>query len=127
VAAESRLIYIRRKNALTREERVVERLVYSRFFDTRAVNRSPNGVDGLLPAMKDKRIEVSLHAAARAQDARTFKQPTPIKGDGGNHDKRTIRPDNSLKDKEQKDKEKREKREKDKARHIKEPEPEAEG
>jgi hypothetical protein len=65
-AVESRLTYVRRfkcKKALTGEERVADRLVYSRFFDTHAADRSTNGVDGLLAAMEDKRIEVSLHAA----------------------------------------------------------------
>jgi ribosomal protein L12E/L44/L45/RPP1/RPP2 len=96
--------------------------VYSRFFDTHASGRRTNGVDGLLAALEDKRIEVSLHAAARAQAAQTFKQPTPGRGDGGNPDRPTARRDKSLKDKE-----KREKREKDKTRQHNKPEPEAEG
>jgi hypothetical protein len=126
-AVESRLTYVRRfkgKKALTGEERVAERLVYSRFFDTQAAGRSTNGVDGLLAAHEDKRIEVSLHAAAKAQAAQTFKQPTPGRGDGGNPDIPTARPDKSLKDKELRDKEKRET---DKTRQHKKPEPEAEG
>eukprot|EP00873_Tetraselmis_striata_P012995 jgi/Tetstr1/433259/TSEL_022547.t1 len=71
-AAENRLTYLRRfkcKKALTGEERVAERLVYSRFFDTTAAERSNNGVDGLLNALDDKRLEVSLHQAAAAQAA----------------------------------------------------------
>eukprot|EP00873_Tetraselmis_striata_P038201 jgi/Tetstr1/458465/TSEL_004320.t1 len=59
--------------ALTGEERVAERLVYSRFFDTTAADRSSNGVDGLLNALDDKRLEVSLHKAAKAQAAAKFK------------------------------------------------------
>eukprot|EP00873_Tetraselmis_striata_P033451 jgi/Tetstr1/453715/TSEL_040671.t1 len=58
--AEDRLTYLRRckcKKALTGEERVAERLVYSRFFDTSAAERSSNGVDGLLNALDDKRLE----------------------------------------------------------------------
>jgi hypothetical protein len=50
-AVESRLSYARRfkgKKGLTREERVAERLVYSRFFDTQGADRSTNGIDGLL-------------------------------------------------------------------------------
>eukprot|EP00873_Tetraselmis_striata_P033009 jgi/Tetstr1/453273/TSEL_003955.t1 len=46
--AEDRLAYLRRfkcKKALTGEERVAERLVYSRFFDTTAAERSNDGVD----------------------------------------------------------------------------------
>jgi hypothetical protein len=65
-AVESRLTYVRRfkgKKALIGEERVAERLVYSRFFDTQAANRSTYGVDGIPAAQEDKRIEVSLHAA----------------------------------------------------------------
>eukprot|EP00873_Tetraselmis_striata_P010207 jgi/Tetstr1/430471/TSEL_020279.t1 len=62
-AAEDRLTYLRRykciKKALTGEERVAERLVYSRFFDTAAAKRSNNDVDGLLNAMDDIRLEVS--------------------------------------------------------------------
>eukprot|EP00873_Tetraselmis_striata_P011874 jgi/Tetstr1/432138/TSEL_021595.t1 len=46
---------------------------YSRFFDTTAAERSNNGVDGLLNAMDDKRFEVSLHQAAKAQAAAQFK------------------------------------------------------
>eukprot|EP00873_Tetraselmis_striata_P008643 jgi/Tetstr1/428907/TSEL_018883.t1 len=75
-AAEDRLTYLRRfkcKKALTGEERVAERFVYSRFFDTTAAERSNNGVDGLLNALDDKRLEVSLHQAAKAQAATQFK------------------------------------------------------
>jgi hypothetical protein len=115
------------KKALTGEERVAERLVYTRFFDTPAADRSTNGVDGLLAALEDKRIEVSLYAAAKAQAAQTFKQSTPGRGDEGNPDRPITRPDKSLKDKELMDKEKREKREKDKTRQHEKPEPEAEG
>jgi hypothetical protein len=39
--------------------------------------------------LEEKRIEVSLHAAAKAQAAQTFQQPTP--GDGGNADRLTPR------------------------------------
>eukprot|EP00873_Tetraselmis_striata_P006923 jgi/Tetstr1/427187/TSEL_017375.t1 len=59
-AAEDRLTYLRRfkcKKALTGEERVAERLACSRFFDTSAAERSNNGVDGLLNAVDDKRLE----------------------------------------------------------------------
>jgi hypothetical protein len=55
--------------------------VYSRFFDTHAADRNTNGVDGLLAALEDERVEVSLHAPAKAQAAQTFKQPTPGRGD----------------------------------------------
>eukprot|EP00873_Tetraselmis_striata_P007665 jgi/Tetstr1/427929/TSEL_018004.t1 len=75
-AAEDRLAYLRRfkcKKALTGEERVAERLVYSRFFDTTVAERSSNGVDGLLNALDDKGLEVSLHQAAKAQAAAQFK------------------------------------------------------
>jgi hypothetical protein len=110
-AVEARLTYVRRfkgAKALTGEERVAERLVYSHFFDTQATDRSINGVDGLLAALVDKHIEASLHAAAKAQTARTFKQPTPGRGDKSNPDRINPRPDKSLKEKEQKDKDKRE-------------------
>eukprot|EP00873_Tetraselmis_striata_P012004 jgi/Tetstr1/432268/TSEL_002302.t1 len=63
LAAEDRLPYLRRfkcKKALTGEERVAERLVYSRFFDTTAAERSSNGVDGLLNALDDKRLELTF-------------------------------------------------------------------
>jgi hypothetical protein len=75
-----------------------------------------------MAALEDKRIEVSLRAAAKS--AQTLKHPTPGEDDGGNPDIRTPRPDKSVKDKELKDKKKREKPEKDKARQIKKPEPE---
>jgi hypothetical protein len=129
-AIESRLTYVRRfkgKTTLTGEERVAERLVNARFFDTQAADRSTNGVDGLLAAVEDKRIEVGLHAAAKAQAAQTFKQQTPGRGDRGKSGKLTPRSDKSLKDKEHKDKEMQEKREKDQARQNTKPEPEAAG
>eukprot|EP00873_Tetraselmis_striata_P017844 jgi/Tetstr1/438108/TSEL_026731.t1 len=75
-AAEDRLTYLQRfkcKQALTGEERLAERLVYSRFFDTTAAERSSNGVDGLFNALDDKRLEVSLHHVAKAQAAAQFK------------------------------------------------------
>jgi hypothetical protein len=128
-AVESRRTYARRfkgKKAVIAEERVAERLAHSRFFDTQAADRSTNGVDGLLAAPEVKRIEVSLHAPAKVKAAQTFKQPTPGRGEGGNPDSLDLRPDKSLKDKEQKDKDKQEKRHKDKARQNKMPEPEAE-
>jgi hypothetical protein len=74
--------------------------VYSRFFDTHAADRSTNGVDGLLAAQEDKPIEVSLHAASKAQAAQTFKQLTPGMANGGNFDRPTARPDKNLKHKE---------------------------
>jgi hypothetical protein len=58
-----------------------------------------------MAALEDKRIEVSLHAAAKAQAAQTLKHPTPGEDDGGNPDRRTPRSDKSLKDKELKEKE----------------------
>jgi hypothetical protein len=68
-AVESRLTYIRRfkgKKALAGEERVAKRLVYSRFLDTYAADRSTKGVDRLLTTLEDKRVEFSLHVAAKA-------------------------------------------------------------
>jgi hypothetical protein len=104
---------------------VAERLVFSRFYDTQAADRNINGVNILLPAMEDTRIEVSVHAAAKAQAAQIFKQPVPGRGEGGNADRLTQRPDKSLKDNEEK--EKYDKREKDKARLNKKPEQDAQG
>eukprot|EP00873_Tetraselmis_striata_P005985 jgi/Tetstr1/426249/TSEL_016569.t1 len=80
---EDRLTYLRRfkcKKALTGEGRVPECLVDSRFFDTTAAERSNNGVDGLLNAIDDKRLEVRLHQAAKAQAGAQFKGS----GSGGN-------------------------------------------
>jgi hypothetical protein len=68
-AHEKQLTYLRRfkcDELLTGDERVAERLVYSRFFDTHARDRTSNGVDGLLATLNDKRLEVSPHAAAKA-------------------------------------------------------------
>eukprot|EP00873_Tetraselmis_striata_P041781 jgi/Tetstr1/462045/TSEL_007116.t1 len=62
-AGEDRLNYIRRikgKKALTGDEKLAERLVYRRFFDTAVADRGATGVDGLLAALDDKRLEVSL-------------------------------------------------------------------
>jgi hypothetical protein len=61
---KERLTYLRRfkyKTLLFGEERVFGRLVYSRFFDTEIGEESTNGVDGLLAALEDKRLEVNLH------------------------------------------------------------------
>jgi hypothetical protein len=69
-AGEARLTYIRRfkaKKILTGEEQVAERLVYTRCFDTIASDRDGNVVDGLVSALKDKRLEVSITAGAKAQ------------------------------------------------------------
>jgi hypothetical protein len=118
-AVEWKITYIRRfkgKKALTGEEIVAERIVYSTFFDTQAADRSNNGIDGLLAASEDKPNEASLHAAAKVQAALTFKQPSPGRGEGGSPDILTPRPDKSLKDKEQTEKEKRYKGEKYKIR-----------
>jgi hypothetical protein len=65
-AGEARLTYIRRlkaKKILNGEERVDERLVYTRSFDTIAADRGGNVLDGLLSALEDKRLEVSITAA----------------------------------------------------------------
>jgi hypothetical protein len=128
-AVESRLTYIRRfkgEKARIGEERVAQRMVYSRFFDTRAADLSTNGVDGLLATLEGKHIEASLYAPAKAQAAHTFKQPMPG-GNGGNPDKLTPRSDKSLKEKEHKEKKKRDTREKNKQRQNKKPEPKADG
>eukprot|EP00873_Tetraselmis_striata_P043498 jgi/Tetstr1/463762/TSEL_008578.t1 len=85
-AANDRLTYLRCfkcKKAPTGEERVAdERLVYIRFLDTTAAERSSNGVDGLLNAQDDKRLEVSLHHEAKAQAAAHFKD-SGGRGSGG--------------------------------------------
>eukprot|EP00873_Tetraselmis_striata_P040043 jgi/Tetstr1/460307/TSEL_005607.t1 len=76
-ADEARLTYLRRfkaKKALTPEEQVAERLIYSRVFDTAEHERSANVVDGLLAALEDKRLKVGLAAATKAQASATFKR-----------------------------------------------------
>jgi hypothetical protein len=76
LAGEARLTYIMRykaKKILTGKERVAERLVYSRYFDTIASDRVGNIVDGLPLAMEDKRLEVSITAAPKAQVVAQFK------------------------------------------------------
>eukprot|EP00873_Tetraselmis_striata_P007152 jgi/Tetstr1/427416/TSEL_017580.t1 len=75
---EGRLIYLRRfkyKNVLAGEERVAERLVYSRVFDTTAKERAlaMAYVDGILNALDDRRLEISLHQGAKAHIAAQFK------------------------------------------------------
>jgi hypothetical protein len=67
---EARLTYIMRfkaKKIFTGEERVAERLVYMRCFDTIACDRGGNVVDGLMSALEDKRLEVSITTVANAQ------------------------------------------------------------
>jgi uncharacterized membrane protein len=79
-AGEARLTYIRRfkaKKILTGEDRVAERLVYTRCFDTVASDRGGNVVDGLMSALEDKRLEVSITAAAKAQATAQFKADKP--------------------------------------------------
>jgi hypothetical protein len=88
-AGEARLTYIRRfkaKKILTGEERVAERLVYTRCFDTVTSDRGGNVVDGLLSALEDKRLQVSITTAAKAQAAAQFKadKPRPDKPDRPN-------------------------------------------
>eukprot|EP00873_Tetraselmis_striata_P023133 jgi/Tetstr1/443397/TSEL_031410.t1 len=76
-ADEARLTYLLRfkaKKALTPEEHVAERLIYSRVFDTAEHERSANVVDSLLAALGDKRLEVGLAAAAKAHASATFKR-----------------------------------------------------
>eukprot|EP00873_Tetraselmis_striata_P015941 jgi/Tetstr1/436205/TSEL_025050.t1 len=76
-ADEARLTYLRRfkaKKAPTPEEQVAERLIYSRVFVTAEHERSANVVDGLLAALEDKRLEVGLAAAAKAQASSAFKR-----------------------------------------------------
>eukprot|EP00873_Tetraselmis_striata_P010737 jgi/Tetstr1/431001/TSEL_002019.t1 len=75
-ADEARLTYLRRfkaKKALTPEEQVAERLIYSRVFDTEH-ERSANVVDGRLAALEDKRLEDGLAGAAKAHASATFKR-----------------------------------------------------
>jgi hypothetical protein len=77
---EARLACIRRfkgKKIPTGEERVAERLVYTRCFDTVASDRGGNVVDGLLSAVEDKRLEVSITSAAKAQVVAHFKADKP--------------------------------------------------
>eukprot|EP00873_Tetraselmis_striata_P014286 jgi/Tetstr1/434550/TSEL_023641.t1 len=76
-ADEARLTYLRRfkaEKALTPEEQVAERLIYSRVFDTAEQERLANVVDGLLAAFEDKRLGVGLSAAAKARASSAFKR-----------------------------------------------------
>jgi hypothetical protein len=83
---KARLTYIIRfeaKKIFTAKEQVTERLAFSRCFDSISSERGGNDVDGLMPAMKGKRLEVSITAASKAQAAAQFKANKP----------RTCRPD----------------------------------
>jgi hypothetical protein len=64
--------------------------VYTRCFDTIVVDRGGNVVDGLLSALEDKRLEVSITAAAKAQACAHFKVDKP-RPDGP--DKPSDKPD----------------------------------
>jgi hypothetical protein len=69
-AGEARLTYMRRfhaKKISNGEERVAERLLYSRCFGTTAADRGENVVDGLLSALEDKLLEVNVTSSAKAQ------------------------------------------------------------
>jgi hypothetical protein len=79
-AGEVRLAYIKRfksKKTLPEEEQIAERLVYSPCFDTIAGDRGGNVVDGLPSAMEDKRLEVNITTAAKAQAITHFKADKP--------------------------------------------------
>jgi hypothetical protein len=62
---------------LNGEERVAERLVYTRCFDTIAADRRGNVEDGFMSVLEDKRLEVSITAVARAQAVAQFKADKP--------------------------------------------------
>jgi hypothetical protein len=79
-AGEARLTYIRRSKAkkiLAGEERLAERLVYTRCLDTVASDRGGNIVDGLMSAVEDMRLEVSITVVAKAQATAQFKADKP--------------------------------------------------
>eukprot|EP00873_Tetraselmis_striata_P039579 jgi/Tetstr1/459843/TSEL_005192.t1 len=77
-ADEARLTYLRRskaKHALTPEEQVAERLIYSRVLDIAEQHERPaNIVDGLMAPLEDKSLEVGLAATVKAQASATFKR-----------------------------------------------------
>eukprot|EP00873_Tetraselmis_striata_P029107 jgi/Tetstr1/449371/TSEL_003882.t1 len=77
-AHEARVIYLRcfeAKEAVTGEEQVAERLIYSfEILDPAEHEHSANVVTGLLAAREDKRLEVGLATAAMARAAAQFKK-----------------------------------------------------
>jgi hypothetical protein len=78
-AHEERLTYLKRfkgKKHIFGEEHIAERLVYSRFFDTQIGERTANGIDGIIAALEDKRIEVKLHMATKAHDKHQYSSHT---------------------------------------------------
>eukprot|EP00873_Tetraselmis_striata_P034155 jgi/Tetstr1/454419/TSEL_041320.t1 len=102
-ADEARLTYLRRfkaKKALTPEEQVTERLIYSRVFDAAEHERSANVADGLLAALEDKRLEVGLAAAAKAHALVAFKRQAT--------ERDTYRRDKARKEKDKAARERRE-------------------
>eukprot|EP00873_Tetraselmis_striata_P028319 jgi/Tetstr1/448583/TSEL_035832.t1 len=107
-ANEARVTYVRPfkvKKALTGEEQVAERLLYSRVFDPAEDECSASVVDGLLPALEDERLEVGLLAAAKTQAAAHFKKK---EREEGRPDTATSR---KIKDKMEREKRERERRE----------------
>jgi hypothetical protein len=79
-AGEARLTYItgfKVVKILIGEKRIAERLVCTRRFDTIAAYRGGNVVHGLLSALEDKRLEVSIIAVAKAQEDAQFKTDKP--------------------------------------------------
>jgi hypothetical protein len=77
---EARLTYNKRfkaKSILNGKERVAERLVYPRCLDTIAADRGTNVVDGLLSAIENKRLEVSVTLVTKAQALAQFKADKP--------------------------------------------------
>jgi hypothetical protein len=65
------------KKILTGEERVAERLVYSRCFDSISERGGNSIVDGLLSALEDRRVEVNIIATDKAQTTSKLKAHKP--------------------------------------------------
>jgi hypothetical protein len=59
------------------EERVAERLLYSRCLGITAADRGGNVVDGLLSALDDKLLEVNVTSSAKAQGVAQLKAYKP--------------------------------------------------
>lgn len=77
-ATADRIDYIRRFKArgpLTDDERVAQRLIQQQCFGTAAADAETSRVGALLQALDDKRLEVSLYHAAKAQASNAYAQP----------------------------------------------------
>eukprot|EP00873_Tetraselmis_striata_P036653 jgi/Tetstr1/456917/TSEL_043587.t1 len=76
------------KKALTGEEQVAERLIYSHVFDPAEHERCANVIGGLLSALEDKRLEIKDNTAREKRERERREAEANNKNDKGDKGKR---------------------------------------